>query len=286
MSLLDTLPGGSWIKKKMKERKAPLVSVVRLDGVIAAGGRLRSGLSIDNTNEMLEEAFCKKSKAVAIVVNSPGGSPVQSTLIYKRIKELSAKEGIPAFTFAEDVAASGGYLLMCAGEELFADRSSIIGSIGVITSGFGFPHLLEKIGVERRVYTAGKNKSSLDPFKPEKEEDIVRLKEMQLDVHEAFKDIVREARKDRLNGEEDELMTGEYWAGDKAKQFGLVDGLGDVRSIMKEKFGDKVRFRAVRPERGLLSRLPFIGGYIQQTNLPEQVADIVETRTFWSRYGL
>ena len=222
-------------------KKKKIVAHIKLNGVIGNVGRFKQGLDFSGQEEIIEKAFSlKKAKAVAITINSPGGSPVQSHLIYSFIREQAKKNKMKVLVFAEDVAASGGYLIACAGDEIYANSSSIIGSIGVIYSSFGFTELIKKIGVERRVHTAGKNKSSLDPFQDEKKEDIERLKNIQLDLHKDFIDVVEESRGSKLKKDQIELFSGEFWSGSKAKELGLVDGIGNANKILKEKFGEDV----------------------------------------------
>ena len=213
------------------------IPVVRLHGTImAGGGQFRPSLSLASTAGADREGVClHDAPAVAISINSPGGSPVQSRLIYKRIRDLAAEKNKTVLVFVEDVAASGGYMIAVAGDEIIADPSSIVGSIGVVSASFGFPELMKKIGVERRVYTAGKNKAVLDPFKPEKKEDIERLKELQLEVHETFIDLVKERRGAKLKDDPD-LFTGLFWTGKRGVELGLVDALGDMRDVLKNPF--------------------------------------------------
>lgn len=277
-------------------RDVPVVPVVRLSGAIGLVSPLRPGLSLANCAETLEKAFSVRgAKAVALAVNSPGGSPVQSALIYKRIRALSEEKEIPVIVFAEDVAASGGYMLACAGDEIYADESSIIGSIGVVSAGFGFVGAMEKLGVERRVYTSGENKMILDPFQPEKDADVDRLKTLQLDVHESFKNLVRTRRGDALKGDEKDLFSGAFWSGTKARELGLVDGLGDMRSVMRERFGEKVRLRLVNQPKGWLRRrfgtdttlsmMESLAGAVRGSLAADMLA-AAEERALWSRYGL
>ncbi|MBL3569660.1 S49 family peptidase [Rhodovulum sulfidophilum] len=255
----------------------PLVSVVRLSGTIAASARGNT-LSDAALAPVIERAFKKgKPDAVALIVNSPGGSPAQSALIAARVRRLAEERNTPVISFVEDVAASGGYWLACAGDEIWLDASSIAGSIGVIYAGFGFQDLIARYGVERRVHTAGESKSFLDPFKPEKPEDVARLIQLQEPIHEAFKAHVRARRGDRLKTDRD-LFTGDVWVGQQAVEVGLADGIGHLVPKMKERFGDKVRFALHAPRRGLLSRLGAPG--------VAAVVDEVEARLLWSRYGL
>jgi signal peptide peptidase SppA len=232
---------------------------------------------------VLTKAFRKGIAAVALQINCPGGSPVQSALISERIRELSSENNVPVYAFCEDVAASGGYWLACAADEIFADANSIVGSIGVISMGFGFPEALEKLGIERRVYTAGEAKSTNDPFKPEKPDDVKRLKELLGEMHESFKAMVRERRKDKLKGEDKDLFSGAYWTGAKSKELGLVDGIGHMRAIMKAKFGEKAVFRKIPLQQGWgLRRL----GFAQLTDVPEAALETLEARSLWQRFGL
>ena len=217
-------------------KKKKIVAHIRLNGVIGNAGKFKQGIDFAGQEEIIKKAFSlKKAKAVAITINSPGGSPVQSHLIYKFIRAQAKKNNIKVIVFAEDVAASGGYLIACAGDEIYANSSSIIGSIGVIYSSFGFTELIKKIGVERRVHTAGKNKSSLDPFQDEKKEDIDRLKSIQLDLHKDFIDVVEESRGSKLKKDGIELFSGEFWSGSKAKELGLVDGIRKCKSNFERK---------------------------------------------------
>lgn len=271
------------------------IPVVRLHGTIMAGGtQFQQRLSLATTAGVLEKAFAfKKSPAVAISINSPGGSPVQSRLIHKRIRDLAEEKKKTVLVFVEDVAASGGYMIATAGDEIVADPSSIVGSIGVVTASFGFPELMKKIGVERRVHTAGRNKSVLDPFKPEKKEDIERLKSLQLDIHQTFIDLVKERRGARLADDPD-LFTGVFWTGTRSRELGLVDGIGDMRSFLKARYGEKTRLRLITQPRGLFGRgLGLFGtsgvgtaaGEIAAA-AAEGVADTLQERALWGRYGL
>jgi len=281
--------------------RKPTIPVLRFAGPIGMATPLRPGLSLATVSGPLEKAFqMSRTPAVAIAINSPGGSPVQSHLIYKRIRQLAAEHDKRVHVFCEDVAASGGYFLALAGDEILADPSSVVGSIGVISAGFGLDKAIEKLGIERRVYTAGLSKGSLDPFLPEKTEDIERLKALQRDVHDLFIGIVKERRTGKLNGPDAELFSGAFWSGPKAHELGLVDGLGDLRSRMREIYGDKVRLRSVPMQSGgLLSRLrrssengrPLSGlGDLAVAGLGRTLAEdlisALETRALWQRYGL
>jgi len=272
--------------------RRPLVPVLRFQGPIGMATPLRPGLTLAAYANAIEKAFsASKLPAVAVIVNSPGGSPVQSNLLFKRMRQLATEHKKRIYVFCEDVAASGGYFLAIAGDEIYADPSSIIGSIGVVSRSFGFVDLLEKIGVERRVYTAGVNKNQLDPFLPEDENDIARLKAIQQDVHDIFIGLVKERRLGKLKAPDAELFSGAFWSAAKAAEFGLIDGIADIRSKMQTVFGEKVRLKVIEAEKpGLLSRLRRSPGAI---GLPasglafaDDLVSAVETRTLWSRFGL
>ena len=255
----------------------PHVAVVRMSGVIASGGR-GSVLSDQGLAPLLEKAFRKgKPSAIALSLNSPGGSPAQSSLIGARIRRLSEEHEVPVFAFVEDVAASGGYWLACAADEIFLDSSSIVGSIGVISASFGFHELMEKNGIERRVHTAGEDKSMLDPFRPEKPEDVERLKALQLQIHENFIQHVKNSRGDKLSEEKD-LFTGEIWVGERAIEVGLADEIGHLVPTMKARYGDKVRFTVYGPKRSILQRF---GAQVLSGSIDE-----LNDRALWARYGL
>ena len=266
----------SFFKKKL------VIPHVRMSGVIGSVGKFKQGLDLSSQQGLLKKAFSyKKPKTVAISINSPGGSPVQSHLIYSYIRQLAKKNNTKVIIFAEDVAASGGYLIACSGDEIYANPSSIVGSIGVIYSSFGFKDLIQKIGVQRRVYTAGKNKSTLDPFLEEKEEDINRLKNIQLELHEEFINVVEESRGSKLKKDSGvELFSGEFWSGKKAKDFGLVDGLGNADQILREKFGEDVEIKKFEKSKGWLAKKLSSSEY--QT---EKLINILEERSIWQRYG-
>ncbi len=268
------------------------IPVIRLHGAImSSGSQLRPSLSLAATAGLIEKAFAFDAPAVAISVNSPGGSPVQSRLIFRRIRDLATEKEKKVLVFVEDVAASGGYMIALAGDEIIADPSSIVGSIGVVSASFGFPELLKKIGVERRVHTAGQNKSVLDPFKPEKKEDVERLKSLQLEVHETFIDLVKERRGAKLKDDPD-LFTGLFWTGVKGLELGLVDALGDMRGTLKQRFGPKTRLKLIAQQRGLLGRFGFFGSS-KGFSAPDiaaaaahGLAEVAEERALWSRFGL
>jgi len=274
--------------------RGPVVPVLRFSGPIGMATPLRPGLSIGHAASAIEKAFeLSKSPAVAILINSPGGSPVQSNLIFRHIRQLAEEKKKTVYVFCEDVAASGGYYLALAGDEIYADPSSIIGSIGVIFAGFGFDKAIEKLGIERRVYTAGENKDALDPFRPENPADIERIKSVQRDVHDVFIGIVKERRAGRLRGADGELFSGAFWSGPKALELGLIDGIADVRSKMRELYGDKVRLKVVPLEKGgLLGRLrrSSSAGYEElrtgRLAFGNDLISAVEARSLWSRFGL
>ena len=267
--------------------RLPRVAMVRLAGVIAAGGSpLKRGLNLDSVDPVLKKAFgMRRIKAVILVINSPGGSPVQSSLIGARIRQLAKKHDVPVLAFCEDVAASGGYWLATSADEIYANDASIIGSIGVISAGFGFVQALEKLGVERRVYTSGKSKSKLDPFQPEKEEDVQYLKTLQSDIHQTFIDQVRIRRGSRLNAPEDELFSGQFWTGVKARELGLVDGLGAMHDVLSERFGDKLEIVAVQPKRQFLSFSGPVGEAAGRAGI-EYLTAHLEERSYWQHFGL
>ena len=272
-----------WLRARLSRR--PVVPVVRLSGVIASGGLLGSrGLNIETVAPLLKRAFeTRGARAVALAINSPGGSPVQSALIGQRIRLLAREKNLKVIAFVEDVAASGGYWLACAADEIVVDPSSVVGSIGVISAGFGFQDLLARIGVERRVHTSGERKAMLDPFRPEKEEDVERLKRLQAEIHDDFKAWVRERRAGRLGGEEAALFSGEFWTGRRGLELGLVDGLGELRGTLQARYGQKVVLPVIGPRRSLLARLG-LGSNLEQLG-PAALAAI-EERQHWQRFGL
>ena len=271
-----------------------VVPVVRLSGVIGAVTPLRPGMSLAGVARTLERAFeMKNAKAVALVINSPGGSPVQSRQIYVRIRQLAAEKKLPVLVFVEDVAASGGYMIACAGDEIFCDPSSIMGSIGVVGGAFGFQDLIKKIGVERRLYTAGAHKAMLDPFLPENPDDVARVKALQREIHAIFIALVKQSRGSRLKGADDVLFTGEYWAGETSVSLGLADAIGDLRSTLRARYGDKVLMPVIAPATGMLSSLlgrksagagalTSIDGI---AGLPDELISALETRAIWAKFG-
>lgn len=263
------------------------MAVVHLTGTIGRGQPFRQGLSLESCEDLLERAFeMSGAKGVALVINSPGGSPVQSHLIFNRIRDLAFENQLPVYVFIEDAAASGGYLIACAGDEIFADPSSIVGSIGVVSAGFGFQHLIEKIGIERRVYTTGPAKAMLDPFKPEKQEDIQHLRHIQAYVQRMFTELVQTRRSVRLKGSEDELFSGAFWTGEQALEKGLIDGLGDVRSIMRQRFGEKVKLKVMEASKPFFaSRL--LGAFQPSVMVdPDAVIQSLDNKILWQRLGL
>jgi signal peptide peptidase SppA len=269
----------------------PVVPVVRLSGVIGISTPLKSGLTLAKVARPLERAFgMRRAQAVALVINSPGGSPVQSHLIYRRIRELAAENKRPVIAFAEDVAASGGYMIACAADEIICDPSSIVGSIGVVGGSFGFAKLMDKLGIERRLYTSGEHKAMLDPFLPENPEDVEKLKAVQREIHEGFIDLVKGSRGARLKGPEKTLFSGEYWTGNTAIELGLADGIGDLRTTLRERFGDDVITPLIAPARGWFGRVqPGVSGFdrlLRGGDFAEDVISALETRAHWARYGL
>jgi signal peptide peptidase SppA len=275
-------------------RGAAVVPVVRLSGVIGAVTPLRPGMTLAGVAKMLERAFSmKNAKAVALLVNSPGGSPVQSRQIYLRIRQLAVEKKLPVLVFVEDVAASGGYMIACAGDEIYCDPSSILGSIGVVGGSFGLTELIKKVGVERRLYTAGSRKAMLDPFLPENPEDVERLKAIQREIHAIFIALVKDSRGARLKGADDTLFTGEYWAGETSVSLGLADGIGDLRSTLRARYGEKVVTPLIAPASGILAgllgrRSPGAGALAIPdglSTLPDELISALETRAIWARYG-
>jgi len=270
----------------------PVVSVLRLSGAIGMPMALRKGLSMSGSADSIAKLFADKGvAAAAVVINSPGGSPVQAGLIHDRIRALAGEKGVRVLAFAEDVAASGGYMLLLAGDEIYAHESSIVGSIGVVSASFGFTRMMEKIGLERRLHTAGERKAMLDPFRPEDPRDVAHLEALQREVHESFKAMVRKRREGKLKGEEGELFSGAFWTGAKSQALGLVDGLGDLRAVCRQKFGDKVEFRVVAPRRSWLS-LGLLSGRKSESREENDgdwahgLVAALEERALWSRFGL
>ena len=268
-----------WIFKKKK-----VIPHIRLSGIIGSAGRFKQGMDLSGQQELLRKAFSfKKPKHVAISINSPGGSPVQSHLIYSYIRQLADENKTNVIIFAEDVAASGGYFIACAGDEIYANASSIIGSIGVISASFGFKEMIKKIGVERRIYTAGKNKSTLDPFVEEKEEDVQRIKKLQLELHGHFIKIVEKSRGKKLKDpEKNNIFTGEFWTGSAALKLGLVDGIGNADQVLKEKFGEKVIIKNMEKPKGFIARK--LSSSIQSPI--DNLTNTLEEKSMWHKFGL
>ena len=266
----------------------PVVPVMRLTGVIGISTPLKPGLTVASVARSLDRAFnTSKARAVALAINSPGGSAAQSHLIHRRIRQLADEKQIPVIAFIEDVGASGGYMIACAADEIVCDGSSIVGSIGVVGGSFGLHKLIEKIGVERRLYTSGERKAMLDPFLEENPEDVKRLKKIQEEIHHSFIELVKSRRAGKLNGPEKDLFSGEYWTGNKAKEFGLVDSIGDLRGFLRERFGEKVRLPLIA-DRGLFGRrVPGVFSDLRGTpDLAEDLVSAIEARAIWARYGL
>ena len=263
--------------------------MVRLQGMIAAGSGARRGLSMTMMAPLLDKAFAiKGAPVVAIVINSPGGSPVQSSLIFQRIRALSKEKNTPVLAFVEDVAASGGYWLACAGDEIYVNPASVIGSIGVVSAGFGFDGAIEKLGITRRVYTAGKRKVMLDPFQPEHEDDIAHLKSLQQDIHDQFIALVKSCRGTKLTADDDTLFSGAFWTGAKAIELGLADKIGEVRSVLKARFGNKAEIKLIEPKRSLLgmgSGGSGVSARFAEASI-DHLIDIAEEKAARSRFGL
>jgi serine protease SohB len=262
----------------------PVVPVLRLSGVIGFSTPLRPGLSLAGIARALDRLFAvRNAKAVALLINSPGGSPAQSHLIFRRIRDLAREKDRNVIAFVEDAAASGGYMLACAADEIIADANSVVGSIGVVGGSFGFDKLIAKIGIERRLYTSGEHKAMLDPFLPEDPADVERLKALQREIHDDFIALVKSRRGGKLNGPDETLFSGEYWTGRRALAFGLIDAIGDLRSTLRQRFGDKVYTPLITAERGLLGRRA-LG--IGDVGLAEDMISALEARAMWARYGL
>ena len=264
-----------------------IIPTLRLSGVIGQAGLLRSGLTINTIDKLINKLFSfKKSPAVALIINSPGGSPTQSSLIAERIIKKSKEKNKKVIAFVEDVAASGGYWLACSADEIFIDQNSVIGSIGVISPGFGFVNFIKKIGVERRVYTSGKSKSFLDPFKPEKKEDIQRLKIIQEQIHENFISYVKDRRDSKLNKKfEKEIFSGLFWVGKKAITLGLADGLGSIDDVLKKKYGKKIEIKMIDQKKSFIQR-KLSSSYPSSLLNTEELINSIEEKALWSRYGL
>ena len=265
-------------------KKKKIIPHIRLSGIIGSVGRFKQGINFASQQEIIDKAFSvKKALAIAISINSPGGSPVQSHLLYSYIKKLAKKNNKKVLVFTEDVAASGGYLIACAGDEIYANSSSIVGSIGVISASFGFQDAIKKIGIERRVYTAGKNKSTLDPFKEEKEEDIQRLKKIQLELHSDFINVVKASRGSKLiDTEKNNTFTGEFWSGSASLKLGLIDGIGNAEQILREKFGEDVVIKKLEKPKSFIAK-KLSASFDNQI---DSIANILEERAQWQKFGL
>jgi signal peptide peptidase SppA len=282
-----------WVPSRLRPGVA-VVPVVRLSGLIGSVTPLRPGMSLAGVARTLERAFAmKNAKAVALVINSPGGSPVQSRQIYLRIRQLATEKNLPVLVFVEDVAASGGYMIACAGDEIFCDPSSIMGSIGVVGGSFGFQELIKKVGVERRLYTAGEHKAMLDPFLPENPDDVARVKALQREIHAIFIALVKQSRGTRLKAADDVLFTGEYWAGETSVALGLADSIGDLRSTLRTRYGEKVLMPVVAPATGLLSGLfgrksagaGTLASLGDVAGWPDELISALESRAIWAKFG-
>src|ERR1700744_3084038 len=287
--LLDR--GMEWLPARLR-RDRTVVPVVRLSGVIGAVTPLRPGMTLAAVARTLERSLgMRNAKAVALLINSPGGSPVQSRQIFLRIRQLAAEKKLPVLVFVEDVAASGGYMIACAGDEIFCDPSSILGSIGVVGGSFGFQELIRKVGVARRLYTAGAHKEMLDPFLPENPDDVARVKALQREIHAIFISLVKQSRGAKLKGADDVLFTGEYWAGETSASLGLADAIDDLRSVLRARYGDKVKTPVIAPSTGRLSGLLGLksGGAATLADgvagLPDELISALETRAIWAKFG-
>ena len=278
----------SWLRVPFRGRR-PVVPVVRLTGVIGFSTPLRPGLSLASVARMLDRAFAtSNAAAVALSINSPGGSPTQSHLIWRRIRELAQEKKRNVIAFVEDAAASGGYMIACAADEIVADPNSIVGSIGVVGGSFGFDKLIAKVGIERRLYTSGEHKAMLDPFLPENADDVERLKKLQREIHDAFIALVKSRRANKLKGPDGDLFSGEYWTGNRALELGLVDAIGDLRSTLRQRFGDRVLTPFIPADRGFFGRRIFgaARGELTQGGLAGDIISALEARALWARYGL
>ena len=271
-------------------KKKKIIPVVYISGIIGNIGGLRGGVTISSVESLLEKAFkIKNSSAVAIVINSPGGSPVQSSLIYKRIKNLAKKNKTKVIFFVEDVAASGGYYIACAGDEIYVDENSIVGSIGVIYASFGFDKLIKKYGIERRIFTTGKYKSILDSFQKQKLSDVRKLKSIQAEIFKNFKEVVVKSRNKKINKDNKDIFSGSFWSGKQAIKLGLADGLGDLKTTMEEKFGKKIKFITIKPKKSFIksifSKSYYTKDLVDTKKFINDIMSYMESRNIWSRYG-
>ena len=262
-------------------RKSQYVSCIPLNGIIAPNMGRRKGLNLHELDKVIEQAFLVKNlKAVVLQINSPGGSPVQSEMISKRIRDLSEKKNVPVLAFVEDVAASGGYWLACAADEIFASKASIIGSIGVVSSGFGFDKAIDKIGIDRRLYTSGENKAILDPFLPENKDDVKRLKAIQKELHNQFISFVKSRRGSKITNKDKDVFTGAFWSGEKSLDLGLIDAFGEMKFILKERFGEDVKIKEFAPKKKFFGLGNLFSGAI------DVLIYKVEERISFKRFGL
>ncbi len=276
--LLARLPLG-WFRES-----PPRVGVIRFEGVIGGSRPGRAGMTLQSYQRVISSVFARRGlSAVAIIVNSPGGSPVQSSLIAQRIRNLAEEKQVPVIAFCEDVAASGGYWLACAADEIYVDSNSLVGSIGVIFAGFGFADLLERAGIERRVHASGHRKGMLDPFQEENTEHVERLRELQSDIFDSFRDYVRKRRGDRLPSADDALFTGDIWTGRQACEIGLADGIAELRTEMRRRLGDKVRFHHATIKRGMVSRLR---RGLTVTIEPAEIVAALDEWALWQRFKI
>ena len=271
-------------------KKKKIVPVVYMSGIIGNVGALKNGITISSTQDLLEKAFkIKNSASVALIINSPGGSPTQSSLIYKRIKKLAKKNKTKVIFFVEDVAASGGYYIACAGDEIYVDENSIVGSIGVIYTSFGFDKLIKKYGIERRIFTTGKYKSILDSFQKQKLSDVKKLKSIQSEIFKNFKEVVLKSRGKKINIQNKNIFSGSFWAGKEAVKLGLVDGIGDLNTIMEKKFGEKIKYIPIKPKKsflkGVLSRSSYFKDLVDTKETISDMMEYMESRNIWGRYG-
>ena len=271
-------------------KKKKIIPVIYISGIIGNVGGLRNGVTISSIENLIEKAFkIKNSSAVAIIINSPGGSPVQSSLIYKRIKALAKKNKTKVIFFVEDVAASGGYYIACSGDEIYVDENSIVGSIGVIYASFGFDKLIKKYGVERRIFTTGKYKSILDSFQKKKIDDVKKLKSIQVEIFKNFQDVVLKSRKKKINQQNKNIFSGSFWTGKEAVKLGLVDGIGDMKTIIEKKFGKKIKYIFIKQKKSFFKSL-FSKTYnskdlVGTKKIINDMMSYIENRNIWSRYG-
>ncbi len=271
-------------------KKKKIIPVIYISGIIGNVGGLRNGVTISSIENLIEKAFkIKNSSAVAIIINSPGGSPVQSSLIYKRIKALAKKNKTKVIFFVEDVAASGGYYIACSGDEIYVDENSIVGSIGVIYASFGFDKLIKKYGIERRIFTTGKYKSILDSFQKKKIDDVRKLKSIQVEIFKNFQDVVLKSRKKKINQQNKNIFSGSFWTGKEAVKLGLVDGIGDMKTIIEKKFGKKIKYIFIKQKKSFFKSL-FSKTYnskdlVGTKKIINDMMSYIENRNIWSRYG-